>query len=90
MADTNPLRNEAPRDALGTTWPDEALRRFNSMAVNLGLFDSGKHGIDHWVKENRFVRAMVSQYIEAITANATIGAWTPPSTLCVCELKQQY
>lgn len=71
MVNANRLRDATSTE---TTWPDEALARFDSMASGIGLFDSGRRAIDHRLQRNVYVRIMVRQYFAAISANARIGS----------------
>jgi hypothetical protein len=70
----NPFRNDALREGQRATWPDELLARFDHLASDFGLFDPGRFAIDHRLAKNQPVRAMALQYLQAISANADIGA----------------
>jgi hypothetical protein len=63
------LASHGGRKAL---WAEELLERFDYLASDMGLFESSP-GVDHRLRRNDAVRAMVIQYLEAIAANASIG-----------------
>jgi hypothetical protein len=67
-------RSDAPRGAQRATWPDELLARFDYLASDFGLFDTGRFAIDRRLSINQLEWAMALQYLQAISANAEIGA----------------
>jgi hypothetical protein len=81
LARTNPFRNDALRGGQRATWPDELLARFDHLAFDFGLFDPGRIAIDSRLARNLPVRTMALQYLQAILANADIGASVFPPGL---------
>jgi hypothetical protein len=51
-------------------WAAELLARFDFWADEAGLFAPQKQSLDHQLRSNAKVRAMVQQFLEAISADA--------------------
>jgi hypothetical protein len=74
LISANPFRSDPLRKGQQATWPDELLARFEYLASDFELFGLGSSAIDHRLRENDNVHAMVVQYLQAIQANVEIGA----------------
>lgn len=52
-----------------SAWAPELLARFDFWADEAGLFAGEKQSLDHQVRNNLKVRAMLQQFLEAIRAD---------------------
>lgn len=59
----------------------ELLARFNVWADEAGLFADGKKSLDHQVRNNPKVRAMMQQFLEAMSADARMCKFISPIEL---------
>lgn len=79
MALANTFRGDTAQHARMAAWPDDLVARFEYLASDIGLFDSGSHAVDHRLRRNDLVRIMVMQYLEALASNVIVGRADPRS-----------
>jgi hypothetical protein len=75
-----------------SSWASELLTRYDFWASEAGLFFAGKQSLDHQVRNNAKVRAMVQQFLEAISVDAALCTAIPttrPMTSLITHFRQR-